>query len=126
VIETVEIQKTVIVSCSGASNTGTTADRVARKLCMEDPEGNDLLCLPAFAIRKPPSLKKLQDAEKIVVIEGCPSRCASEILRQGGFSSHLIVEMASDYGIKKVMIPDCEENDVDRINKDIREKIGRL
>jgi uncharacterized metal-binding protein len=126
VIRIPEENRIVIVSCSGASNTGTTADRVARKLCIDDPEGYDLLCLPAFAIRKGPSLKKMQEAEKIVVIEGCPSRCASEILRQGGFSSHLVVEMASDYGIKKVMIPDCEENDVDRIDKDIREKIGRL
>lgn len=125
-IRTPEEKRIVIVSCSGASNTGTTADRVARKLCIDDPERKDLLCLSAFAIRKGPSLKKLQEAEKIVVIEGCPSRCASEILNQGGFSSHLVVEMVADYGIKKVMIPNCEENDIERINKDVRERVKRL
>lgn len=126
VIRIPEEKRIVIVSCSGASNTGTTADRVARKLCTDDPEGYDLLCLPAFAIRKGPSLKKLQEAEKIVVIEGCPSRCASEILKQGGFSADLVVEMASDYGIKKVMVPICEERDVERVGKDVREKVKRL
>jgi len=121
-----EEKKTAIVSCSGASNTGTTADRVARKLCIDQPEKNDLLCLAAFAIKKAPSIKKLQEADKIVVIEGCPSRCASEILRQGGFSSNLVVEMVADYGIKKVMTPECEEKEMERISKDVEEKVKRL
>ncbi|MBI0583206.1 MAG: putative zinc-binding protein [Methanomassiliicoccus sp.] len=121
-----EDKKTIIVSCSGASNTGTTADRVARNLCVDNPDRNDLLCLAAFAIRKQPSIKKLQDADKIVVIEGCPSRCASEILKQGGFASNLVVEMVADYGIKKVMIPVWEEKDVGRIGKDVQERVKRL
>jgi uncharacterized metal-binding protein len=119
-------KKIVIVSCSGASNTGTTADQVARKLCVDDPNGKDLLCLPAFAIRKAPSIKKLQEAGKIVVIEGCPSRCASEILKQGGFSSNLVMEMVADYGMKKVMVPNCEIDEVDRISKGAVEKIREL
>ena len=116
-------KKTVIVSCSGASNTGKTADRVARKLCIDDPDHNDLLCLAAFAIKKAPSIKKLQEADKIVVIEGCPSRCASEILRQGGFSSTLVVEMVADYSMKKNMTPVCEETDIERISQDVEAKV---
>jgi uncharacterized metal-binding protein len=121
-----EAKKTVIVSCSGASNTGTTADRVARKLCVDDPDHNDLLCLAAFAIKKAPSIKKLQEADKIVIIEGCPSRCASEILKQGGFSSTLVVEMVADYGTKKTMTPICDETDVERISKDVTVKFREL
>lgn len=120
-----EETKTVIVSCSGASNTGTTADQVARKLCLDNPNHNDLLCLAAFAIKKAPSVKKLQEADKIVIIEGCPSRCASEIIRQEGFSSTLVVEMVADYGLRKNMTPICEESDVERISQDVETKVSK-
>ena len=116
-------KKTVIVSCSGASNTGTTADRVARRLCVDNPDHNDFLCLAALAIKKAPSIKKMQEANKIVVIEGCPSCCASEILRQGGFSSTLVMEMVSDYAMKKNMSPVCEESDIERISEDVELRV---
>ena len=82
--------------------------------------------MPAYALRKAPSIKKLNEAKKIVVIEGCPSRCASEILRQGGITSDQVVEVVQDYGVKKVMIPDCDANDVDRIVADIVKKLGEV
>ena len=125
-IQTSEEKKIVVVSCSGASNTGSTSDGVARLLCTKDPERFDMLCLPAYALRKAPSIKKLNEAKKIVVIEGCPSRCASEILRQGGITSDQVVEVVQDYGVKKVMIPDCDANDVDRIVADIVKKLGEV
>ena len=125
-IQTSEEKKIVVVSCSGASNTGSTSDGVARLLCTKDPERFDMLCLPAYALREAPSIKKLNEAKKIVVIEGCPSRCASEILRQGGITPGQVVEVVQDYGVKKVMIPDCDKNDIDRIVADIVKKLGEV
>lgn len=115
--------KNVIVCCSGASNTGTTADMVARKLCIERPDSNELLCLSAFSIGKMPSIEKLQQAKMIVVIEGCPSRCASELLKREGFSPTLVAEMVGDYGIKKNMTLIHMEEDVERICHDLEDKM---
>lgn len=116
-------KKIIIVSCSGASNTGSTSDGVARLLCTRDPERYDMLCLPAYALGKAPSIKKLNEAKKIVVIEGCPSRCASDHLKQGGITPDQVVEVVQDYGIKKVMIPECDAKDIDRIVADIEERL---
>lgn len=115
--------KNVIVCCSGASNTGTTADKIARKLCIERPDSNELLCLSALSIGKMLSFEKLKQAKMIVVIEGCPSRCASELLRQKGFSPTLVVEMVGDYGIKKNMTLMHVEEDVERICHDLQGKM---
>jgi len=118
-------KKIIIVSCSGASNTGSLSDGAARSICRQDPERYDMLCLPAYSLRKAPSIKKLNEAGSIVVIEGCPSRCASEILKQGGITPSLVVEVVQDYGVKKVMIPECDPKDIERIAADIRVKLKR-
>lgn len=118
-----ETKSTIIVTCSGASNTGTTADTIARRLCIDQPELLDLLCLSAFAIRKAPSIKKLEEAGRIVVLEGCASRCASEILRQGGFSPDLVLEMASDYKIRKNTVPKAEGEVLEKIIDDVKMKM---
>lgn len=117
------MKRAIIVTCSGASNTGTTADTVARGLCVDQPEVLDLLCLSAFAIRKAPSIKKLEGADRIVVLEGCASRCASEILRQGSFSPDLVLEMASDYKIQKNMVPKAEAEGLEKIIDDVKMKM---
>lgn len=120
--ETRTEKKIVVATCIGASNTGVLAGRVATDLCTEHPDRFDMLCLPAYAIAKEASLKKVQNAERILVVEGCPVRCASEILKRGGRTPDLAVEVSGDYGIKKVPVLRCEEKDVDRIKQDLKRR----
>lgn len=120
--ETKEKKRIVVATCIGASNTGVLAGQVATDLCAGSPEMFDMLCLPAYAIAKEASLKKVQNAERILVIEGCPVRCASEILKRGGRIPDLAVEVSGDYGVKKTPVLRCEEADVSRIKEDIKKR----
>jgi uncharacterized metal-binding protein len=115
-------KKIVVVTCIGASNTGVLAGRVATELCAEDSERFDMLCLPAYAIGKENSLKKVSNAGRVLVVEGCPVRCATEILKRGGRTPDLAVEVSGDYGVKKMPVLRCEDSDAKRIKEDIRRK----
>ena len=117
-----EKKKIVVATCIGASNTGVLAGRVATDLCLESPDRFDMLCLPAYAIEKEASVKKVQNADRILVVEGCPVRCASAILRRAGRPADLAVEVSGDYGVKKMPVLKCEERDVSRIKDDLRKR----
>lgn len=120
--ETRKKTRIVVATCIGASNTGVLAGRVATELCLESPERFDMLCLPAYAIGKDASVKKVLNADRILVVEGCPVRCASEILKRGGRTPDLAIEVSGDYGVKKSPVLRCEELDVSRIKEDIRKR----
>lgn len=122
--ETRRAKRIVVATCIGASNTGVLAGRVAMDMCAESPERFDMLCLPAYAIEKEASVKKVHDAERILVVEGCPVRCASEILKRGGRNPDLAVDVSGDYSVKKTPVLRCEESDASRIKEDIRKKIA--
>jgi len=115
-------KRIVVATCIGASNTGVLAGRVATDLCLESPERFDMLCLPAYAIEKDSSVKKVYNAERVLVVEGCPVRCASEILKRGGRPADLAIEVSGDYAVKKMPVPRCEETDVSRIKEDIKKR----
>lgn len=117
-----EKKRIVVATCIGASNTGVLAGRVATELCAESAERFDMLCLPAYAIEKEASVKKVHNAERVLVVEGCPVRCASEILKRGGRIADLAVEVSGDYGVKKMPILRCEESDVSRIKEDLKKR----
>ena len=115
-------KRIVVATCIGASNTGVLAGRVATDLCAESPERFDMLCLPAFAIEKDTSVKKVNSADRVLVVEGCPVRCASAILKRGGRVPDLAVEVSGDYGVKKMPVLRCEESDISRIKEDIKKR----
>jgi uncharacterized metal-binding protein len=93
-------QKIQIVSCSGASNTGEYADRVAR-LLDKNGEGN-MVCLAKVAVRDQILLNKLksQQGNKVVVLDGCAINCAQEILGKEGITNIMHLN-TTDFGIIK-------------------------
>jgi uncharacterized metal-binding protein len=93
-------QKIQIVSCSGASNTGEYADKVARKL---DENGQaNMVCLAKVAVGDQTLLNKLksQQENKIVVLDGCAINCAEKILGKEGITN-IIHLNTTDFGIVK-------------------------
>jgi uncharacterized metal-binding protein len=97
-------QKIQIVSCSGASNTGEYADRVARML---DESGEaDMVCLAKVAVNDQPLINKLktQQDKKIVVLDGCAINCALKILGKEGITN-IIHLNTTDFGIVKGKTP---------------------
>jgi uncharacterized metal-binding protein len=71
--------KPVIYACSGCSDAGELADRVARQLSREG--FGEMSCLAGIGGRVKPLLLKGQRAQRIIVVDGCPLNCARHTLR---------------------------------------------
>ena len=121
-----EDKKIAIVACSGAANTGQTSNEVATNLCAKS-EDYTMVCLAALTLGHKNSLDKIANAKKIVVIDGCPVKCASQIVEKfTGRKPDLDIQIMEEYGIKKVPKPTFEKKDILRISKDIEDKVKNL
>ena len=104
----------MIVSCSGASNTGCYADKVSRILA-ESGQAN-MICLPKIAINDKKLIEKVKKTEKkVVIIDGCPINCAEKILQDKGIENFIHIN-TTDFGIKKGRTPITEDKVNEIIN----------
>lgn len=99
-------QKTVIYSCSGCSDAGELADRVARQLGKEGV--GEMSCLAGIGGRVKPLMLKAQKAGKIVVVDGCPLNCARHTLLGAGFKEFQHIAL-QDLGHRKGNCPVTNE-----------------
>jgi uncharacterized metal-binding protein len=59
-----------------------------------------------------------------VVIEGCPVMCCTQIVEdRGGRQSDVRVEMVQDYGVKKAPVLSYDQEDKERIKRDIVQRV---
>jgi uncharacterized metal-binding protein len=87
-------------------------------------EGYGLVCLPAVAIDEATGLDKVAEAELLVVIKGCPVMCCTQIVEDhGGWHPDVRVEMVQDYGVKKAPALSYDQEDKERINRDIVQRV---
>jgi len=93
----------LLLSCSGASNTGCYADRAARELAESGQA--DMVCLPKVAISNKKIIGDLKVTDKkIVVIDGCPLNCAQKIMESNGLTKFVHINV-TDFGITKGKTP---------------------
>jgi len=95
-----------IVACSGASNTGSYSDLVARKL-MQNGRAK-MLCLARFSVDEVFAEKTKSEYKNIIVLDGCPINCAEETLRQRGITNYKHIN-TTDFEIIKGKTPVTEE-----------------
>ena len=74
---------TVVYACSGCSDAGALADRIARQLALDGTA--EMSCLAGIGGRVKPLLAKAGRAERILVIDGCPLNCAARTLCLAGY-----------------------------------------
>ena len=78
-------KRPIVYACSGCSDAGELADRVAREL--NNRGVCEMSCLAGIGGRVKPLMIKAQKAERIVVIDGCPLNCARHTLLGAGFEN---------------------------------------
>lgn len=101
-----EEDKPIIYACSGCSDAGELADRVARKLT-KDGIG-EMSCLAGIGGRVKPLLLKGQNARRIIVIDGCPLTCAKHTLLLAGLKEFQHVKL-HELGHRKGQCPVTDE-----------------
>lgn len=99
--------KPIIYSCSGCSDAGELADRVARRL--HTSGAGEMSCLAGVAGRVPHLLNKARAAIQILVIDGCPINCARKTLELAGVQQFEHLQL-NDLGFRKGSCPVNEES----------------
>lgn len=100
---------TIVYACSGCSDAGEIADKVARRLTREGAA--QMSCLAGIGGRVKSLVMKAENAERILVVDGCPLNCAANTLKLAGFQKFDHLELHK-IGIRKGSCPVNE----DRVN----------
>jgi len=100
-------QRALVLPCSGAGDTGEISDLAARKLTREDIAS--MFCLAGIGANIDSFVAVANKAEEILVIDGCPLKCASKTLERhkiSKFKSFIV----TDLGLKKGSIEINDKN----------------
>lgn len=97
----------IIYACSGCSDAGELADRIARRLTQQG--AGQMSCLAGIGGRVKHLVAVAERAERILVIDGCPINCARKTLELAGVRKfeHLALH---DLDLRKGDCPLTEEN----------------
>jgi len=96
----------VVYACSGCSDAGELADRIARRLTREGTA--EMSCLAGVGGRVRSLLRKAESAERILVVDGCPLNCARHTLELAGFQKFDHLELHK-IGLRKGSCPVTDE-----------------
>jgi len=97
---------TVVYACSGCSDAGEIADRVARQLTRDGAAR--MSCLAGIGGRVKSLVSTAEKAERILVVDGCPLNCAAHTLKLAGFNKFDHLELHK-IGIRKGSCPVTDE-----------------
>lgn len=100
-------EKPIIYACSGCSDAGELADRIARQLSREGV--GEMSCLAGIGGRVRHLVAIAEKAERILVIDGCPINCARQALELAGLQrfEHLGLH---ELGLRKGHCPVTDDN----------------
>jgi uncharacterized metal-binding protein len=96
----------VVYACSGCSDAGELADRIARRLTRDGAA--QMSCLAGVGGRVKSLMLKAEKAQRILVIDGCPLNCARHTLELAGFNKFDHLQL-HELGMKKNFCPVSDE-----------------
>ena len=114
--------KRIIFACAGASKAGQISNEAAVQLTKEG-YGN-IACTASLAVSTPSIKKKVEAADEVIVIDGCPVGCARQIAERAGVAPDQEI-VVTDLGIEKGGGLDLCEEDVERVVSAAWEGKGR-
>ena len=105
-----------IFACSGASNVGQIANKIAVELTKQ--EVGKMMCTVGIGGRINGLLKSAEGSERLIAIDGCPLNCTKETLELAGFTPdrHIVI---SELGIKK-------NKDLDLKDEEVKEAMDKV
>ena len=114
--------KRIIFACAGASKAGQISNEAAVQLTKEG-YGN-IACTASLAVSTPSIKKKVEAADEVIVIDGCPVGCARQIAERAGVAPDQEI-VVTDLGIEKGGGLDLSEEDVETVVSATWEGKGR-
>jgi uncharacterized metal-binding protein len=97
---------TLVYACSGCSDAGEIADRIARQLARDGAA--QMSCLAGIGGRVKSLVLKAERAERILAVDGCLLNCAAHTLKLAEFDKFDHLEL-HEIGIRKGSCPVSDE-----------------
>lgn len=99
----------IVYSCSGASNLGQACNEVALRMA----EGGEarMGCLAGVGGHVPNMVMSAQNADMVIVLDGCGAGCAKKVLEHNNVTptAHVV---ATDLDLKKVVGQRWKEDEI--------------
>jgi uncharacterized metal-binding protein len=89
---------TIIFPCSGASNVGQITNELALRLTRDGLGA--MSCLAGVGAHISGFVVSAKDCDRLVVLDGCPQRCAAKVFEHVGITPHVYL-MLTDHGFRK-------------------------
>jgi uncharacterized metal-binding protein len=101
-----------LYACSGASNVGQMANRIAIELTKQGK--GRMICTAGIGGRIPGIMKSTEGTDKIVVIDGCSLNCTRKSLELAGFTvdTHIVL---TELGVAKNKQLDVDANEMNKL-----------
>ncbi|BAA29975.1 147aa long hypothetical protein [Pyrococcus horikoshii OT3] len=112
----------IIFTCSGAASVGKIGHEVG-VLLTKAGEAARLCCTTAVAAGSEMHLDIGRRARRVIVIDGCPMKCATKVIQKAGIKIDYSFTI-TDFGIAKQPTLDISEEDVLKVALAIAEKVG--
>jgi uncharacterized metal-binding protein len=89
---------TLVFPCSGASNVGQITNDVALRMTREGL--GKMSCLAGVGAHISGFVVSARDCDQLVVLDGCPQKCASKVFEHVGVKPHISLNL-TDHGFEK-------------------------
>lgn len=116
-------EKPIIYSCSGCSNVAQLANDIAVKI--NEEEVAEMSCIAGVGGKVKPLVKTALSGRLIIVIDGCPLKCAKACLNNIGIEPDKHITL-TDYNLKKKFNTKINLEDEQEVYEEIVEKTLEL
>jgi uncharacterized metal-binding protein len=106
-----EKKVTLVFPCSGASNVGQITNELALRMTREG--AGAMSCLAGVGAHISGFEVSARDCDQLVVLDGCPQRCAAKVFEHVGIKPHVHL-LLSDHDFKKRKGALVSQEEVDR------------
>ena len=102
---------TLVFPCSGSSNVGQITNELALRMTREGLGA--MSCLAGVGAHLSGFVVSAKDCDQLVVLDGCPQKCAAKIFEHVGVKPHVYL-ILTEHGFKKGHDVPVTPEEVDR------------
>lgn len=116
-------QLPLVYSCSGCSNVAQLANTLALRL--DRSKAAEMSCIAGVGGKVPKMVRIARSGRPIVAIDGCKMHCSLACLQNIDVEPDLHLTL-SDFGVRKRYGEDCNLEQADSLETEIKQKLEHL
>ena len=114
---------TIVLACSGSSNVGQLTNELALRMTREGL--GKMSCLAGVGAHISGFMVSARDCDRLVVLDGCPQKCAAKTLEHVDIKPHLYL-LFTEHGFQKRHGVPMQPEEVERARKLVVQRLREL